>query len=70
MTMPARTFDAFLMAAVVMQLSTCVVGCTAASTAIFVLDAAADTIKAVGSCVTMTILLKKQHLCDHAEQEG
>ncbi len=61
---------AFLIAAIVMQLPTTFVVCAAASTVIFLVDAAADTMKAVVSCVTMTFLLESENLCDHAEQEG
>ena len=68
--MPAGPLHAFLIAAIAMQPPTIFVACAAASTAICLVDAAADTIKAVGSCVTMTCLHKKEHLCDHAEQGG
>jgi len=53
-TMTASTSHAFLIAAVVMQLPTIFVACAAASTVIFPVNAAADTIESVVSCVTIT----------------
>ncbi len=69
-TMPACCFHAFSIAAIVTQPPTTFVVCAAASIVNFIVDAAADTIESVVSCVTMTFLHKKQHLCDHAEQGG